>query len=213
MLENLGDILLIVCMLSCVVPLLLVGAALFWLLRTGQQHLDEVLAPDVGKLQAHAQKVAAAEPALDERQVVQKLINRQAMRCGVIGAVTGLGGLITLPIALPIDILTSMRLQASLVEYIAQHYGRTAVSGAEQTIRNFILVSGGEQVTSTTTRYATTFLVRFAGKSLSKLVPFIGAVVGFIVNYAIVQATGRAALRLYGRPGQVVTKIEDSTTL
>lgn len=201
--DNLGNILLIICVGGCVVPLILVGAALFWLLRTGQKHLDEVLAPDVGKLQAHAQKVATSAPALNDRQVVQRLINRQAMRCGVIGAVTGLGGLITLPVALPIDILASMRMQAALVEYIAQHYGHTAVSGTEQTIRNFILVSGGEKLTTSTTQYATKFLVRFAGKSLSKLVPLVGAAVGFIVNYAIVQATGRAAVRLYGRPTQI----------
>jgi len=199
MLENLQQFLLLVCVLGCLLPIIVLAVAVFWIARKGQEQFDELVAPDVEKLDIFAKKVQTGSPNISDEKLLNRIVNRQAMRCGIIGAVTGLGGLVTLPIALPIDILTSTRIQAAMVEYIAQYYGQSAMSGVGQQVRSYAIVAGGGQVTTTTTRYLTTFLLRFVGKSLAKIVPFVGALVGFVVNYAIVQAIGRSTIKFYGR--------------
>jgi len=37
------------------------------------------------------------------------------------------------------------------------------------------------------------------GRSFAKLIPFIGTIIGFGVNYAIANATGNAALQWYSQ--------------
>lgn len=197
--ENIQQILLLTCVLGCILPMIVLAIAAFWLFRKGQEQFDELVAPDVEKLEAFAKKVQAKQSDISDKQLLKQVVNRQAMHCGIIGAVTGLGGFVTLPIALPIDILTSSRIQAAMVEYIANYYGQSAMSGVGQQVRSYLIVSGGGRVTTTTTRYLTTFLLRFVGKSLAKLVPFVGALVGFAVNYAIVQGIGRGTIRFYSR--------------
>jgi uncharacterized protein (DUF697 family) len=119
------------------------------------------------------------------------------VKCGVIGAITGIGGFITLPIGLPVDIILSLRLQAAMVDLIAAVYGHATDSEAEAKIRTFLIMSAGGEISQRATGAAIKFLLRVIGKSFSKLIPVIGAIISFAVDYSICQAVGRVAVRRY----------------
>ncbi len=197
MFDNLGSVLLGGVLLLCVLPIIIVAIVGFIVLRSGQDRLNNVLNPDVSRLQERYQKLKAENPTATDEVLIGKIIQGQALRCGIVGAITGFGGFITLPIALPVDIIASLYLQAGLVNFIALHYGQGQDREWEKNVRSYLVVSGGGQVTQTTSRAIIGFLVRVIGKSLSKLVPVFSAAISFVVNYLIAQAMGRLALRWY----------------
>ncbi len=51
-----------------------------------------------------------------------RVINDQAFKAGLIGALTGIGGILTLPIAIPVDFALSAKIQAATIHFIAQTY-------------------------------------------------------------------------------------------
>jgi hypothetical protein len=195
--ENLGDTLLLLFGLICVLPLVITLIAAFVLWRTGQRWIERALDPDVERLSERFAALRSAEPDAPDQRLIGRIIHRQALRCGVVGAVTGLGGFYTLPIALPIDIALSLRIQAGMVGFIAAHYNHAAQTPVETRVRDALIMTGSSQAAERATGYLVSFAVRVMGKSLSKLVPFIGAAIGFAVNYAIARAMGWAAVRWY----------------
>lgn len=197
MFDNLGSVLLGAVILLCVLPIIIVAVVGFFVLRTGQERVNDALSPDVSRLQERFQKLKAQNPTATDEVLIGKIIQGQALRCGIVGAITGFGGFFTLPIALPVDIIASLYLQAGLVNFIAAHYGPGQDREWEKHVRSYLVVSGGGQVTQTTSRAIIGFLVRVIGKSLSKLVPIFSAIISFVVNYLIAQAMGRLALRWY----------------
>lgn len=196
-LDNIGNVLLAGFLLLCALPVLIVVVIVFLLLRAGLRGINEFANPDISTLQAEFEKQRAKNPNASTEQLVGKIIQQQAFKSGVIGAITGLGGFITLPIALPVDIVMSLRLQAALVEFIAAVYGHPQSSEQEARIRTFLIMSASGQITERTMGVAIKFLLRVIGKSFSKLVPFLGAAISFGVNYAIVQGIGWGAVRWY----------------
>jgi hypothetical protein len=197
MFDNLGSLLLGGVILLCVLPIVIVAVVGFFVLRSGQERLNNVLDPDVSRLQERFQKLKTQNPTATDEMLIGKIIQGQALRCGIVGAITGFGGFLTLPIALPVDIIASLYLQAGLVNFIAAHYGQAGGREWEQNVRSYLVVSGGGQVTQTTSRALIGFLVRVIGKSFSKLVPVFSAAISFVVNYLIAQAMGQVALRWY----------------
>lgn len=195
--------LLILLALVCVLPLVIAAIAGFFLLRVGRRRFDQYFSADISGLQARFDQLRAQNPRATTDQLVDTIIRRQAFRCGVVGAVTGLGGLVTLPIALPIDVLLSLRIQATMVDFIAHAYGHNRVSDVEGRIRTHLIMSGSSQATEATSRVVLRFALRLVGKSLSKLIPLISAGISFAVNYAFAIAIGRVAARWYSGRQQV----------
>ena len=193
---DLGTTLLLLFGVVCVLPLIVVGVVVFALLRMGQRRLHELISPDVEHLDTQFAALRQRQPTASTDALLRKVIHQQALRCGVIGAVTGLGGFYTLPIALPVDLVLSLRLQAALVDLIARQYTQ-GTGERELTIRNYLVMTGSSEITQATTGVFSRLLLRLVGKSFSKLIPVLGAVVSFGVNYAIVQVMGRVALRWY----------------
>src|SRR6266852_5619393 len=86
--------------------------------------VQRLVTPDVGAMQRKLATLRAANPTLSNEALIGTIIRQQSFKCGVIGAITGLGGFITLPVALPIDILMSMRIQSAMVQFIALVYNQ-----------------------------------------------------------------------------------------
>lgn len=182
----------------CVLPIIIVLVLVVLAFVFGRRFINTFFNPDITELSRYYEKQRARNPRATTEQVLHQVIRRQAFRCGVVGAVTGLGGFITLPIALPIDIVLSLRLQAALVEFIAQLYGHGHVSEAERQIRTYIIMSGGRRASEAAFEAIMKFLLRVVGESFAKLVPVIGAAVSFAVDYFLAQSVGELALRRYG---------------
>ena len=60
---------------------------------------------------------------IDRDSLSKKIISRRSWKAGGIGAVCGLGGLITLPVTMPSDMYLTFRIQARMVLAIAYIYG------------------------------------------------------------------------------------------
>lgn len=163
------------------------------------RRLSRFTSPDIGELQRQFAQLQKEHPNGDPDSLLSTIIQRQSLRCGIVGAIAGLGGFVTLPIALPVDVLLSLRIQATLVQFIATTYAQSSDSSAGQRLQRMLLTSGSVRVTETAFSTLTKFALRLLGKSLSIFIPVIGVVIGFAVNYVIAQATGQAALRWYSR--------------
>jgi hypothetical protein len=196
--NNLNQWLLVAFALLCVLPLVVFGILAFIVYRAGQQQVEVWLGPDVAKMQAQYDLLRTRNPTRSQDDVLAEIIRGQAVKAGIVGALTSVGGFITLPIALPIDIVLSFRIQASLISFIAQLYGGGSEPETRSaSVRNYLLMTGSSRVTQSTTRFLMSWALRIVGKSFSKLIPIVGALIGFGVNYAIVQVMGQAALRWY----------------
>jgi uncharacterized protein (DUF697 family) len=165
-------------------------------------------------------------PSLDAR--VDALIRWEASRNFGTGFVTGLGGLITLPVAVPASMYANWFLQARLAGAIASLYGYNT---SEERVRTLVLLSligdaGREVVKGVGVQVGNKLgmkavqavpgkvlieinkqvgfkLITKAGKTgvinLVKVVPVAGGLVGGAVDGASCVAVGRMAKSLFAR--------------
>ncbi len=180
-------------LLFCVAPTVITIGVLYWLWR----RLNNIAAPDINALNARFAKLKATNANQNDTELLHRMIRRQSMKAGIVGGITSIGGFWTLPLALPVDMALSTQIQSTMVEFIARHYGHTSENQIERRVRATLVTSGSAQLSETTTRILLGYATRFIGKSFAKLIPLIGAAIGFGVNYTIANATGEAALRYY----------------
>ncbi|MEM6284482.1 MAG: hypothetical protein AAF787_19980 [Chloroflexota bacterium] len=205
---------LIYTVVACVLPLIALGVGAYWAYRHGSSFLNNAIMPDVEKMQAAYDRMKSDNPQKSPDELVQYIIRRQSVRCGVIGAITGVGGLPTLPIMMPIDMVLSYRIQGAMVNFIARAYDHDNYVPQEETMMASMVMFGSSKVTEATTHAATSAATSAAAratanvvgevgsKAIAKVVPFAGAVIGFGVNFLTTQGTGRLAAAFYS--GRVV---------
>ena len=189
--EGLQGLILFGCVLPFVV-LVVIGILVFVF---GKRWVEGLIEPDIASLHQQMLDLKTAHPDWDNDKLIASVVNRQAFKCGVVGAITGFGGFATLPIGLPIDLVLTARYQASMVSFIAQVHGYE--TSLENRAATYAVMSGSTEVSKMTLAVLQKYLPRFAGKTLSKLIPFIGAGIAFGVNYALAQSTARLAKRWY----------------
>lgn len=194
-------IMLIYTALCCVVPMVALGIGAYWAYRHGSSFLNNLITPDVDRMQATFQQMRERYPEKTPDELVATIIQRQSLRCGAIGAITGVGGLPTLPITLPIDMVFSYRIQAAMVNFIARAYDHNNFLPKEEEVMASLVVFGNSQLTDSATQAATKAITSLIGdvgsRFVAKLIPLAGALVGFLVNYLTTQATGRLAAEFY----------------
>jgi len=169
----------------------------------------------------------------DEDAAVRRLVRLHKAEAATAGFVTSLGGLITLPVSIPVSIGVSYIIQTRLVASIAHLRGHDL---DDEDVRLAIVVcllgnAGVEVVKHASvdagTRVATNALKRLPGTALTKInqrvgfrlvtkfgergvvnlvkvVPIVGGVVGSTVDYAACALVARVALRTFGPNGSVL---------
>lgn len=195
MLNNLGQwiqwLFLFGCVLPMVITVVLAGVAFYF----GREWVEDFIDPDLPKLQEKMQEIKAKQPDIDNDKLIEKIVKQQAFKCGIVGAITGLGGFVTLPITLPIDLLLTARYQATMVSFIAQ------VHGFEDSVENktatYAVITGSTELSKATSVLVRKYAPRVLSKSFSKLIPVLGAVIAFIVNYAMARSMAKAATVWY----------------
>ncbi len=190
--NTLLNILLVMLCIAGVFLIFMVALAFFAI-----RWLQRFLSPDSAEMRRELDQLRASNPDLGNEDLVRKIIRQQAIRCGIVGAITGIGGFITLPVALPVDILASMRIQAVMVQFISMIYSRPDANSGNMQLQTSLVMSGTVELTETTTSVIMRFVARLLGESLAIMLPVVGVAVGFIVNYAIAAATGNMAMRWY----------------
>jgi uncharacterized protein (DUF697 family) len=183
--------------ICCLVPFIVLGVLMFLALRQGNELVEKYAAADSEKMRAQYDQLQRAKPNLNREKLVEAFIHSQSIKCGVLGALTSFGGFITLPITLPVDILVSLRIQATMVQFIATAYGHNQPGELEKQVQSYLIMTGGMQVTEKASASIMKLIVRLFGQTFSKFVPIVGAVVGFGINYFFTQAAGRLAAKWY----------------
>lgn len=199
LLQNLQLLLL----LGCVLPLIVMAVLAVLVFWFGRRWVDQLVAPDPEKMQQRLIAMQAKNPQAQRNELVQQVMREEAIKCGVVGAITGFGGFVTLPITLPIDLLLTARYQASMVSFIAQAYGYD--NSLENRAATYAVMTGSTQVSRTTLSLIQRYLPRVIGKSFSKLIPVFGAIIAFVVNYFLARSLGNLAVRWYeSKPRQEI---------
>ncbi|GJM11466.1 MAG: hypothetical protein DHS20C11_37420 [Lysobacteraceae bacterium] len=179
--------------LPIVVLLVLAAVAYFF----GRRWVSKFVDPDAEAMHQQLMRDRERSPNATAEELVAPVIRKQALKCGLVGAVTGLGGFVTLPIALPVDLLLTARYQTAMVSFIASAYGHE--SAVENKAATYAVLTGSTELTRLTSKLLQRYLPKVIGKSFSKLVPIVGAVISFAVNYAMAKAMARMAIRWYSR--------------
>lgn len=202
-------IFLLGCVLPIIVSVVLAGLAFYF----GRQWVADFIDPDLPKLHADMQALKAKNPNISKEKLIAQIVNKQAFKCGIVGAVTGIGGFITLPLTLPLDMLLTARYQATMVSFIAQVHGFE--NSLENKAATYAVMTGSTELSKVTTSVFKKYAPRFVGKSFSKLIPIVGALIAFLVNYVMARSMAKAATLWYqGNAREIVMArlVEDSTT-
>lgn len=164
------------------------------------------------------------EGALDDQ--AKELVKWQIAKAGTSGFLTGLGGLITLPVAVPANITSVLYIQIRMIAAIATMGGHDIRSDQVRTLVYMCLcgsaitdllkdvgIQVGAKVTkaainkisgATITKINQTVGVRLVTKfgqtgaiNLGKAVPFIGGVIGGTVDAIATKAIGKVAINTF----------------
>ncbi len=181
-------------LLSIAALVLLIGTVLFLFWRA-KQLVENAVKPDLPALERLVAKKCGKYPDLGPRRLAKKLIHRQATRAGLVGFVTGLGGLPALPIAVPIDLAATIKLQSNLVHMLRMVAGRQVRAEDVSETSLWLITSGGQELAAASGTMIRELVVKTLSKSLLKFVPLVGGLVGFALNWASTQTLGRLTLR------------------
>lgn len=193
----------LIIMVACsVLPILVVSFFTVWLIVYGRKYVT----PDVEDMRADFIKLRNKHPNASNSQLAQRIINKQARRTGVIGAITSVGGIFVLPFGLTIDMYASTRIQNTMLQFLAWVYETPNTSTAVALPDAFklqathaaqnIVVSSGHRLSRGIYRRV---MVQVAEKSFAKLIPVIGLALGYAVNYFTTRSMGAAVRRYYER--------------
>ena len=160
---------------------------------------------DRDKIAQEVRKFREKYPGYSREELVNRLIEHTAIRCGVVGAVASAppGFLAVLPLAA--DFSYQVLALNRLVLTIARIYGRTTTREQRAaTVALALTLGGGAE-------FVRRNIVKGVASSLKKqrearLVPHIGGAIGLALTYAAVRAVGKLA-RNYYRPRGAASRV------
>lgn len=183
------------------------------LAKAQQGLVDHLLRVGVDGFGPFKSAADSARDALDKNdgdrdQAVRQLIRSHVALAGAQGFVTNLGGLITLPIALPTNVTASYMIQTHLIASIAAVHGHDVQSEEVQTaILLCLLGNAGTDllkkagIKQFNKKVAAMLLAKYgakkAGVTLAKGVPLVGGVIGGGFDAASTRAVGAFARRFF----------------
>ncbi len=154
------------------------------------------------------------------------LIKTQVVKCGTSGFLTGLGGLITLPVMIPANISSVMYVQLRMIAAVAKMGGYdirsdqvqtmiylcltgVAVSDVvkdvgikvgEKTLEAAIKKIPGTALTKINQAVGFRFITKFGEKgvlNLGKMIPVVGGIIGGSFDVATTMIVGKNAIRMF----------------
>lgn len=157
---------------------------------------------------------------------VDSMIRWQNTKCATTGFLTGLGGVITLPISVPLDIASTLYVQLRMIAAIAYMGGYNLRDDKVKTLVYICLVGNGameilkevgvvlgkklaenaiKQVSNKTLiainqKVGVRLVTKFGEKGVVNLgrgIPFVGALVGATINALATNTIGEAAKRVF----------------
>lgn len=166
------------------------------------------------------------EKSQDTNAAAKKFINYQIAKCTTSGFVTGLGGLITLPVAIPANVGSVMYVQMRMIACLAYMGGYDTDSDQVQTLvyaclagisidqilkqagiqfgNKFVMAMvrkiPGEVLTKINQKVGFRFLTKFGTKgiiNIGKTVPVIGGVIGGGFDFVETRVIAKRAYKMF----------------
>ena len=91
--------------------------------RSLETIMDYIITTDSVTIENYIDTLRTQNINISNDELAKKVLNRKSFKSGLVGAITGLGGLITLPVSIPADLALSWRIQATMAFSIAYIYG------------------------------------------------------------------------------------------
>ncbi len=189
--------------------------------------VDYLVSTDPARIHAYVEKLQAQNPEMTRDQLAELVVSRKAIKQGLVGAIGGIGGVLSLPISVPAELVASWKIQVNMAMAIATVYGHDT-SRPEFKTDIYLIMAGdkarehlkqlGLEVGDKLTRKALQKLltaevrtqirnaipkaiIRKTGRSttgkLMKLVPVASAPVNFAFDYGAAKVIGKAAIHYY----------------
>lgn len=164
--------------------------------RKIREQIDEIFSSDTKHLHKRLEALKSRHPEASRDELLEKLIRREMLHTGLIGFFAGLGGVITLPIALPLDILSTLKIQYRLANFIL-HLDDVNEPEDNKTegLKSMALVFGYNQLSDLGGKLTLKLIVKYTPQTLLKSVPLAGGVAGFFLNYCGTRAVGTLAMK------------------
>jgi hypothetical protein len=189
--------------------------------------MDWVVSAQPTRVAAYVNKLRSQNPGIADDALARKIVHRKAFKNGLVGTATGVGGILTLPVTIPADLVASWKIQAFLCLSVAYTCGHTAETTDLKTDIYLIMAGDsakealkrlGIEVGKTVTRKAVEkYITRevmvkmwsVIGRqiitkgglksptSFTRLVPLIGAPIGFGFDWFATRAVGHCAIKCY----------------
>ncbi len=189
--------------------------------------VDRMVESAYPKIAPYVDRIRARHPSATDIEIARMIVRRKAFKNGLVGAVTGIGGFLTMPVTVPADVIASWRIQITMILAVAHAFRRE--TDPEELKTDVLMVLAGDsakealkrlgiEVTRAMTRRAIQkeisqevmvkvwaalgrrVAARVGRKSLAKsqrATPLIGAPIGFVFDWFATQAVGRTAIRYY----------------
>lgn len=175
----------------------------------------------------YTDKLRTQNPNISDLNLAKKIVSRKSFKNGLVGAATGVGGLITLPITVPADLILTWKMQVYLALVIAHIFGHSkettdlktdiylilAGNSASETLKR-LGIEGTKAVTKRVIEKNITkeimmkiwkiipqkIITKGGQKSMTsfmKMVPLVGVPIGFGFNYFATKSVGKLAIKYY----------------
>lgn len=189
--------------------------------------IDQVVSTDPAQIREYVDELRRTNPHLTQNGIANLVVSRKALKNGLVGAFTGLGGAFALPVAVPAEWLATWRIQANMALAIAYVYGQDLENKALKT--DILFIMAGDMAFSTLKELGVNYTQRLTRQAASKylaeetvkklivllpkavvqrttrtarqrilrLIPVASAPIGFVFDYAAAKTIGKAAIAYY----------------
>ena len=194
----------------------------YWLARI----IDWIVQVRPEEVEAYVNKLRSQNTGISDDQLAKKIVSRKSLKNGLVGAAAGVGGFLTLALV-PADVGASWRIQAFMASCVAYAYGHTADTtdlktdiylimagdAAKEALKRVGIEIGKHLTKKAVQKYITRevmkklwkilgqrIITKAGQKSLTsfmKMVPLVGAPIGFAFDWFTARAVGRFAIKYY----------------
>jgi|GEM_PF-910020 len=133
--------------------------------------IDWIIASDIHEIRKYIEKIRSNNPGFNNRQIAEAIVRNQSLNSGLLGAITGAGGLIALPATIPFDLVKAWKIQAFTIRCIAEVYGYNSDTTDLKTDIFLILSNSSVEsikkfVVAVSLKYLPKIAVQLGGKTL-----------------------------------------------
>lgn len=181
--------------------------------KLGDEKLSELIEQEATRARARVDELQQRYPSAGPRELAQRLIDSKKSLASLVGGVSGVFGMVTVPL----DLVGMVYLQLSLLTEVATVFKKPLKSERERTelLDLFGYANGIGPVQRASPRVlgslAAMLLAKGGLKSISKAMPLVAAPISAYLNNQHIQQVGDSAVRHFDGWGHAHEKTKKAT--